>query len=115
MEVFQEWLGEFERGKHGEDKELSQNFEGKLKKVLKTDLLCKTRDFRDWFKLRASRQGKSRDSLKPKFLKIFLSVFQDWKFYLRGSREVSHENFCVPLATRPSTHEQVTRLSRKKH
>ena len=29
--------------------------------------MCKTRDFRDWFKLRASHQGKSRDSLKPKF------------------------------------------------
>ena len=67
----------FDRGKHGEDNEQTQNFEGKLKKVLKTDHLRKTRDFRDWFKSRASRQGKSWDSLKPKFFKIFLSVFRD--------------------------------------
>ena len=35
-------------------------------------------------------------TLKTKILKNFLSVFCNWKFYPRGSREVSRENFCVP-------------------
>ena len=52
---------------------------------------------------------------KTKILKIFLSVFRNWKFYPRGSREVSRKNLCVPLATRPSTCEKVARLSREKH
>ena len=45
MNVFREWLGEFKRGKHGEDNEQSQNFEGKLKKVLKTDLFAQNTRF----------------------------------------------------------------------
>ena len=52
----------------------------------------KTRDFRDWVKSRASRQGKLLEHSRQKFWKIYPSVFRDWKFYLRESREVSHEN-----------------------
>ena len=80
-------------------------FEGKLKNFKTLTYLHKTRDFCDLFKSQASRQGKSRDSLKPKFLKIFLDVFRNWKFYPRESHEVSRKNFCVPLATRPSNRE----------
>ena len=55
----------------------------------------KTRDFRDWVKLRASRQGQSPEHSRQKFWKIYLSVFHDWKFYPRESREVSRENLWV--------------------
>ena len=37
-------------------------------------------------------------------------VFRDWKSHLRGSCELSRENLCVPLATRPSTREQVAKI-----
>ena len=40
MEVFRERLGEFERGKHGEDNEQSQNSEGKPKCFFKTDQIA---------------------------------------------------------------------------
>ena len=112
---FGEEHGGFERGSIGEDNEQSQKFEGKPKRFKKLTYLCKARDFRNWVKSRTSRHGKSQDSLKLEFLKIFLCVFCDWKFYPRKSHKVSHENFCVTLATRPSTHEQVARLSREKH
>ena len=105
----------FERGSVREDNEQSQKFKGKPKRFKKLTYLRKTHDFRDSFKMRPSRHGKSQDSLKPKFLKIFLSVFHNWKFYSQGSHEVSREDFCVPLVTRPSTHEQVARLSHEKH
>ena len=52
----------------------------------------KTRDFRNWVKSRESRQGQSPEHSRQKFWKIYLSVFRDWKFYLRESREVSREN-----------------------
>ena len=39
----------------------------------------------------------------------FLSVFRDWKFYPRGSRELNCENLCVPLMTGPFTREQVAK------
>ena len=43
----------------------------------------KTRDFRDWVKSRASRQGQSPEHSRQKFWKIYLSVFRNWKFYSR--------------------------------
>ena len=52
----------------------------------------KTRDFRDWVKSRASRQGQLPELSRQKFWKIYLSVFCDWKFYPRENCEVSHEN-----------------------
>ena len=55
----------------------------------------KTRDFRDWVKSRASRQGQSLEHLRKKFWKIYLSVFRDWKFYSWESREVCRKNFWV--------------------
>ena len=51
----------------------------------------KTRDFRDRVKSRASRQGQSPEHSRQKFWKIYLSVFRDWKFYPRESREVTRE------------------------
>ena len=52
----------------------------------------KTRDFRNWVKLQASRQDQSPEHSKQKFEKKFLSVSRDWKFYPRDSHEVSREN-----------------------
>ena len=57
----------------------------------------------------------SREKPKNQKFENFLSVFRDWKVYLRESCTVSRENLCVPLMTRPSTHEQVAILSREKH
>ena len=51
--------------------------------------------------------------LKQKFWKFFC-VFRDWKFYPRGSRDISRENLYVPFVAKPSTRKQVTRLSREK-
>ena len=48
-------------------------------------------------------------TLKNKIMKNFLRVFCDWKVYPRGSRELSRENLCVPLATGPFTREQVAK------
>ena len=71
MEVFQEWYGEFERGKNGEDNEQLEMFEGKLKSFKKLSLKCKTRDFCDWIKSWASRQGQLLEHLKTKIWNIF--------------------------------------------
>ena len=40
--------------------------------------------------------SKSPEHSRQKFWEIYLSAFYDWKFYLRGSREVSRKNFWVP-------------------
>ena len=87
----------------------------KLKTFKKLTYLRKTHHFRDWVKSRASRQGQSPKHSRHKFWKIFLSFFRDWKVYPWESRDVSHENLYVPLATRPSTREKVAILSPKKH
>ena len=52
----------------------------------------KTRYFRDWVKSRASCQGQLPEDSRQKFWKFYLSVFRDWKFYPRESREVSRKN-----------------------
>ena len=57
--------------------------------------------FRDWVKLRSSRQGQSPEHSRQKFWKIFLSVFRDWKFYPQESHEVSRENLWVPSRLEP--------------
>ena len=86
-------------------------FEGKLKRFKNWPILCKTRDFRDWDK----SPVPAIRTLKRKLWKKFLSVFHNWKFHSRESRELSRENLYVPLATGPSTGEQVANLSREKH
>ena len=85
-----------------------KKFEGKLKRFLKTDpLFAKHTGF--------SRLGwvtsKSPKHSKSKLWKKFLSVFRNWKVYLRGSRELSHKNLYIPLATRPFTCEQVAKIN----
>ena len=47
-----------------------------------------------------------QNTSSQKFWKNLLSVFRDWKSHSQGSRELSRENLYVPLAIRPSTHEQ---------
>ena len=85
-------------------------FEGKLKNIFKKlPSLCKTRVFRSLDKSPDSRQIHLPKHFKSKVLKNFLSIFRDWKPYSRGSRELSRENLCVPLATGPSTREQVAK------
>ena len=59
--------------------------------------------------------GPTTRTLKRKLWKNFLSVFRNWKFHSRESRELSRENLYVPLATGPSTREQVVNLSHEKH
>ena len=59
--------------------------------------------------------GLAAKTLKDKIVKIFLSVFHNWKVYPRGSRELSRENLCVPLATGPFTREQVTKINTWAH
>ena len=70
---------------------------------------CKTRDFRGWGKSPDSRQDYPPKHFKSKIWKNLLSVFRDWKSHSWGSRELSYENLCVPLATGPSTREQVAK------
>ena len=67
-----------------------------------------------FFVTKVSRQSVTRvnrqNTSSQKFWKNLLSVFRDWKSHLRGSCELSRENLCVPLATRPSTREQVAKI-----
>ena len=67
------------------------------------------------FATKSSCQGKPRNTSKTRCLKIFLSVFRDWKVYPRGSRKLNRENLCITLATGPSTREQVATMSRETH
>ena len=55
--------------------------------------------------------GQAAKTLKDKIVKIFLSVFCDWKVYLRGSRELNRENLCVLFTTGPFTLEQVAKTN----
>ena len=70
---------------------------------------CQTHIFRDLRESPTSCQFKSPKHSKTKVWKNFLSVFRDWKFYPRESREMSRENLWVTLATGPSTREQVAK------
>ena len=64
----------------------------------------KLKKFKNWpictkhtiFVTKLSRQGQSPEHSRQKFWKIYLCVFRDWKFYLRGSHKVSRENLWVP-------------------
>ena len=87
-----------------------ENEDPLLRIVLKMSSFCKTRDFHDWDKSPESRQDYLPKHFKSKFWKILVSVFCDWKSYSRGSRELSRKNLCVPLATGPSTREQVAKI-----
>ena len=86
-----------------------------LKKFWKLSLKRKTCVFWDWSELPTSRQGKLPKHSKTKLWKKFLSVFCDWKVYPWESRELSHKNLCVPLATGPFTCEQVTKNNTQAH
>ena len=81
------------------------------KNLKKLSLKHKTRVFRDWNK--SPRQAAK--TLKVRIVKNFLSVFRDYKVYPRGSRELSRENLCVPLTTRPFTREQVAKINTRAH
>ena len=81
---------------------------GKTEKRFKNwPSFCQTCDFRDW----SESPTLAAKTLKDKIVKNFLSVFRDWKVYPWGSRELSRENLCIPLATRPFTREQVAKIN----
>ena len=98
------WVS-FSWERNGEDSEQSQKFEGKTEKVLKTVFETQNTCFSRLIQVaRVTRQNTS----SKKIWKNLLSVFCDWKSHSWGSRELSQENLCIPLATRPFTREQVT-------
>ena len=99
----------------GEDNEQSLKLKGKLKKFWKTVLKTQNTRF-SRLKLVANKSpGQAAKTLKDKIVKNFLSVFHNWKVYLRGSRELSCKNLCVTLATRPFTREQVAKINTRAH
>ena len=89
----------------------SHKFEGKTEKVLKTVFEMQNTRFSRLKQVAIKSPGQAAKTLKDKIVKIFLSVFCDWKVYPRGSRELSRENLFVPLATRPFTREQVAKIN----
>ena len=107
---FEECLGQFQlRKKWGRQWTVTKSRGKNWKSLKKLSLKRKTCVFWDWSELPTSRQGKLPKHSKTKLWKKFLSVFCDLKVYPWESRELSHENLCVPLATGPFTCEQVTK------
>ena len=105
---FEEYLCQFQlREKWGRQWTVTKSRGKNWKSFKKLSLKRKTCIFRDWNK--SPRQAAK--TLKVKIVKKFLSVFHDWNVYPRGSRELSCENLCVPLATGPFTHEQVAKIN----
>ena len=99
----------------GEDNEQSLKLKGKLKKFWKTVLKTQNMRFSRLDQVASQLLGKPRNTKKKETWKISLSIFRDWKVYPRGSRELSRENLCVPLATRPFTCKQVAKINTRAH
>ena len=59
--------------------------------------------------------GQAAKTLKVRIVKNFLSVFRNYKVYPQGSRELSHENLCVPFMTGPFTRKQVAKTNPRAH
>ena len=68
-----------------------------LRKILKTLFETQNTRFSRLKWVANKLPGLAAKTLKDKIVKNFLSVFRDWKVYPRESRELSHENLCVPL------------------
>ena len=86
-----------------------KNLRENTEKILKTIFEMKNTHF-TWLKWVANKlPSLTTKTLKDKIVKNFPSVFRDWKVYPRGSHELSCENLCVPLVTRPFTREQVAK------
>ena len=86
MEARCEWVRAVER-----DNEQSQKDRGKTKSLKTAPIFPK----HAFFVTEMSRQKIARSSCQNtqgQNLKIFLSVFRNWKVYQRVSRELSHEN-----------------------
>ena len=110
------WDTECLRERNGEDSEQSQKFEGKTeKKKLKTVFETQNTRFSQLIQVANQSLGHPPKHFKPKDLKILLSVFRDWKSHSQGSCELSHENLCIPLMTRPFTCEQVAKTNPRAH
>ena len=115
-EMMQKWTlfevrhGVFEREKWGRQWTITKIQGKNWKTILKLSLKRKTcvfvTDTSHQLVAKVTRQNTS----SQKFWKNLLSVFHDWKSHSRGSRELSRENFCVPLSTGPSTREQVSKI-----
>ena len=115
MEVLQEWHGEFERGLKWGRQWIVMKIRRKTKKVQKLTHFVQNTRFSRLNQIACKSPGPTTRTLERKLLKNFLSVFRDWKFHSWKSHELSRKNLCVPLTTGPSTHKQVTNLSREKH
>ena len=92
-----------------------RNVRGKNWKGLKIDQVCSKHVIFVTETSRIQVTKTSTQNTKKKTLENFLSVFRDWMFHSRESRELSRENLCVPLATGSSTRDQVANLSSEKH
>ena len=91
------------------------NVRGKNWKRFKNrSCFCQIRDFRDLIESPHIRQLKPPKHSRTELWKNFLSIFRDWKIYPRVSRELSHENLWVNLATGPSTREQVAKNDQRR-
>ena len=85
-----------------------------LKLVLKKTLIVQNTRFSRLSQVACKSPGQVVRNLRRNFWKICLSVFHNWKFHPRGSRERSLENFCVTFTIGASAHKQVANLSREK-
>ena len=109
---FEECLGQFQlRKKWGKTVNSHKKSREKLKKFKETVFETQNMRFSQLKQVANKSLGQAAKTLKVKIVKKFLSVFCDWKVYPRGSRELSCENLCVPLATGPFTHEQVAKIN----
>ena len=88
-----------------------KNSREKLKCFKKNAQFAQNTRFSRLSQVACQSPGPAARTVERKLVKNFLSVFRDWKVYLRDSREVSRKNLCVPLATGPSTREHVANLS----
>ena len=109
---FEECLGQFQlREKWGRQWSVTKS-RGKNWKSFKNCLWNAKHAF---FVTETSRQGKLPKHSKSKLWKKFLNVFCNWKVDPWGSRELSREILCVPLATGPFTREQVAKTNPRAH
>ena len=88
-----------------------KNLKKMLRKILKTLFETQNTRFSRLKWVANKSPGLAAKTLKDKIVKNFLSVFRDWKVYPWGSRELSRENLCVPLAIGPFTREQVAKIN----
>ena len=100
---------------NGEENEQSEIFEGKTKNILKNDLYAQNTWFSQLSQVASKLLGPVDRTLKTKILKNLLECFLRLEVLpARESRGKLWKSLS-PLATGPSTREQVARMSHEKH